>query len=94
MKSNIKNKKPLTQRQYEVLQYLVTFVLAHHYQPDLTVMADVFGITSQAIKHRLYWIEQKNWIKRRPSQQRAIELSPEAVKLVRGKLSKDDWIKV
>jgi SOS-response transcriptional repressor LexA len=86
------DKRKLTRRQFEVLNYLVSFVLSHHYQPDLQNMADTFLCSKSAIQQQLVAIEKKGWICRILGQARAIDLQPEAVLLVTGKLEKDSWV--
>ena len=60
----IKMARDLTDRQEEVLRYLVEFTLDNHYQPSVREMGAELGINStNGVKDHLRGLERKGWIK-------------------------------
>lgn len=75
--------RTLTDKQFEVLTYLVTFTLDKRRQPSLQNMAEHFGMTVEGVRQHLLLIEKKNWIEYTGRGPRSIGISTVAVKTVK-----------
>lgn len=70
--------KTLTRRQKELLDYLTEHIREYGYAPTLGEIGTNFGLTSLATVHKhLTNLEEKDLIRRRPGQSRALELVPQ-----------------
>ena len=67
--------KELTKKQDEVLQYVKKFIVSHGYPPTTREICKGLGINSPATIHvHLNKLEQKGYIKKEDSKNRALEL--------------------
>ena len=67
--------KELTKKQNEILQYIKKFIVSHVYQPTTREIGQAVGTNSPATIHvHLSKLEQKGYIKKENSKNRAIEL--------------------
>ncbi|HRQ87823.1 MAG TPA: MarR family transcriptional regulator [Bacteroidia bacterium] len=55
-------RKPLSQRQREVRDFLVVFLIENHRQPTTREIADSFGFNQTAAQFHLRSLEKKGWI--------------------------------
>ncbi|MHC4885858.1 MAG: transcriptional repressor LexA [Planctomycetota bacterium] len=72
--------KALTEKQSEILDFLVECIRDEHYTPTVREIADHFGIKStNAVRNHLDAIERKGYLSRKPGASRSIELSDETL---------------
>lgn len=83
----------LTQKQYEILAYLITFAQKNLYQPGAREIGEQFDITATSAYNHLVTIAAKGWIDMSQNRARSIEFSKEAIALVAGSLVKGEWVK-
>ncbi|MFH0911317.1 MAG: transcriptional repressor LexA [Planctomycetota bacterium] len=70
--------KNLTDKQREILEFLIECVQNEHYTPTVREIADRFGFSStNAARNHLEALERKGCLTRRANASRGIELSPE-----------------
>lgn len=67
--------KQLTERQSQILQFIVGFVNVHGYPPTLREIGSVFGISStNGVTCHLNLIEKKGYIQQSPMKSRGIRV--------------------
>lgn len=81
--SEVYKMEQLTDRQKEILIFLVEASLENLFQPSQQEIGEVFKISREAVRGHLTAIESKGWITITPEQNRAIELTDEAINLVK-----------
>jgi repressor LexA len=64
----------ISDKQAEVLQFIIEYVEEHGFQPTTGEMAKNFGISINAIKDRLKLLAEKKVIEIMPRQERAIAI--------------------
>ncbi len=69
---------PLTKRQKQVLDFILSFEEENGYCPSFEEIASGLGLASLATVHKhISALEAKNYLRRVPRQSRSLELSPE-----------------
>ena len=65
----------LTKRQNEILTYIKKFIVSNGYPPTVREIGEALDVSSPATIHaHLQNLEEKGWIKKQGSKNRAIEL--------------------
>lgn len=67
-------RKKMTNRQQQVLDYIISYIRESGYPPTVREIAKAFEISSKGAYDHLVAIEKKGYIRRDPSKPRAIEL--------------------
>jgi len=83
----------LTQKQFEILEYLITFAQKNLYQPGAREIGEQFDITPTTAYNHLVIIAGKGWIDMSQNRARSIVFSEAAKDLIAGSLVKGDWVK-
>lgn len=74
----VRTKRPLTPRQWEVLEYLRNTIGTQGFAPSFEEIAQRFGFRSlSTVAEHLSNLEAKNWIRRSLNEKRAITLMEE-----------------
>jgi DNA-binding MarR family transcriptional regulator len=89
----IKIKVRLTERQFVVLKFIWDYVNINHFQPDLGDIGTALRISKSAVHDFVKALERKGWVSRHAWAPRAIRLSPEAVRLLKGQIPKERWVR-
>jgi repressor LexA len=58
----IRKQPELSEKQREVLEFLVRFIEENGYQPSLKEMAEFFGITKKALRDRIMQLRAKGYV--------------------------------
>ncbi len=78
----LQQKKPLTKRQKEILDFIEEFADTHGYAPSFEEIADRFGYTSLATVHEhLENLRAKGYIRKSYNESRSIQVVPEETRL-------------
>jgi SOS-response transcriptional repressor LexA len=83
----------LTEKQYNILMYIVDHVIKKMYQPSFREIADHFAVSQSAIHQTLHWCEKKGWIQLISAQGRSIVINYLLVQLYKGAEKKEKWVK-
>ena len=87
------SKKRLTQKQFEILAYIIHYTLDKMYQPGMREISEEFGISIGGAYNHLVVLSSKGWIGLGDNQKRKIEISEAAKALVAGELNQKEWVK-
>lgn len=70
-----KDKKPLTEKEYETYKFLIDYIKENGYAPSYQEMTEAFGFKSTATMYtRMHKLESKGLIETKPGQPRAIKV--------------------
>lgn len=91
--TSLTSNQRLTQKQYDILEYIIQYTLARMYQPGMREIAEKFEISIGGAYNHLLVLSSKGWINLSDNQKRKIEISDSAKALVAGELDRKEWIK-
>lgn len=74
--------KNITDRQFELLEFLVSYSTENLRQPALYDIAEKFGISTEAVRGHMFALELKGWIIYSGQGPRNITITDEALRLV------------
>ncbi len=81
--------KQPTNKQRDVLTFLVEFVRFHYRQPTLKDFAEEFGISREGVRGHLLALERKNLIEYSGNGPRNIHITDDAFDLVDGSITEE-----